>query len=322
MVLFAIGLEEVRGKKKKKTDESQHSSFLCKSSYLSFLFYMNLIILDMEWNQPFSRAHMIKKPVELIGEVIRIGAVKTDETMTDIAHFNMCVRPKFYKKMSFAVGKVTGLKSSSISYGVPFEQAYKAFMEWCGDDPVIFTWGTEDERIMRVNLAVNRMEDTFPECRDLQIIYSRRIMRDFRQYSVMGAVENLEIQQDLKAHDALNDAIYTYRIAKCIDIIKYLPEYPQIAAEIEAERERLKQERYHKSFTVKTDEDILHIRKITFCRCPECRSNMERSMFIKVSEDTYTADVKCETCGSFTVTLSIKDNGDETLTVIRNFIKL
>ncbi len=49
---------------------------------------------------------------------------------------------------------------------------------------------------------------------------------------------------------------------------------------------------------------------------------MERSMFIKVSEDTYTADVKCETCGSFTVTLSIKDNGDETLTVIRNFIKL
>ena len=35
--------------------------------------------MDLEWNQAVSAARMIRKPVMLNGEIIQIGAIKTDE---------------------------------------------------------------------------------------------------------------------------------------------------------------------------------------------------------------------------------------------------
>ena len=41
---------------------------------------MNYIVIDMEWNQPFSKEHIkIRNGVRLVGEIIQLGAVKMDE---------------------------------------------------------------------------------------------------------------------------------------------------------------------------------------------------------------------------------------------------
>ena len=42
---------------------------------------MCCIVLDLEWNQPFSMRSMITTPVRLHGEIIQIGAVKLNEQL-------------------------------------------------------------------------------------------------------------------------------------------------------------------------------------------------------------------------------------------------
>ncbi len=281
---------------------------------------MNLIILDMEWNQPIGKKNMITRPVPLTGEVIRIGAVRTDESMKELSRFNMCVRPKFYKKLNYAVGKVTGLEGSSISYGQPFSDAYARFVQWCGEDPVIFTWGTEDEKIMLSNLAVHKMENHLPPYMDMQAVFSHRVAKDSKQYGVSAVLEYYGLEQDLKAHDALNDAIYTYRIAREMGLVQYIPEYHDIEREIAEERARLREQRYRREFAgIAGMEALLASRKIMVCRCPECRSKLERTAFEFDNDNVMSAEAKCANCGKFTIEIHIKNNDDGTISALRIF---
>lgn len=286
---------------------------------------MNLIILDMEWNQPIGRKNMVTDPVPLPGEVIRIGAVRTDESMEEHSRFNLCVRPAFYKKLNFAVGKVTGLEGASISYGLPFPEAYRRFVQWCGDEPVIFTWGTEDEKIMLSNLAVHGMKNVLPPYFDMQAIFSRRIAKDGKQYGVSAVLERYGLEQDLKAHDALNDAIYTHRIARCMELAQYIGEYSQIEAEIAEERKRLREERYCRTFEKLPGRDaVTGSRKIIMCRCPECRSKLKRSSFKADRDDRniLRAEAVCENCGKFAITIAITPNEDGTVSAQRRFERI
>jgi len=42
---------------------------------------MNYIVLDMEWNQPYSKAKKHPRGVELRGDIIQIGAVKLNRRL-------------------------------------------------------------------------------------------------------------------------------------------------------------------------------------------------------------------------------------------------
>ncbi|MBQ5311478.1 MAG: exonuclease domain-containing protein [Oscillospiraceae bacterium] len=283
---------------------------------------MNLIILDLEWNQPLSRDRTVTEPVVLNGEIIRIGAVKTNERMEPVDTFSICVRPKFYKKIHFAVGKVTGLESSSLTFGQPFPLAFERFMEFCGDDPQILVWGTEDERVLRANVAVHRIDCTLPRFTDIQVIFARRITMDNRQYGVSAAVEHYGLPLDLKAHDALNDAIYTYRIAKEMQLMKYIPdEYEKILAEIEEEKRLQRELRFYRTFPgIESVDEGMKNRKITLCRCPECKGRMRRTRFTFISEKKAIAYAECADDGKYLVTLkfSLCPNGKYDVT--RSFI--
>ncbi|MBR4224654.1 MAG: exonuclease domain-containing protein, partial [Oscillospiraceae bacterium] len=235
---------------------------------------MNLIVIDLEWNQPMKPDTLITEPVPMYGEIIRIGAVRTDETYKKMETFQMCVRPKFYRRIHYMVKKVTGLDSTALSYGLPFRDAFGRLMEFCGSDPVFVAWGSEDEKVLRANMAVHGMDDSMlPSFIDLQIIFSRRHTHDGRQYGVVPATELLGLPTDLQAHDALNDAIYTYRIGRKTDLARYIPDgYAEILAEIEEEKRIQREQRYFRTFYA--EESIraaMHSKKITVCRCPECK---------------------------------------------------
>lgn len=61
---------------------------------------MNYIVLDLEWNQPFDLRCTLKRPVLLHGEIIQIGAVKTDEDHHILDTFKILVKPKLYTRMT------------------------------------------------------------------------------------------------------------------------------------------------------------------------------------------------------------------------------
>lgn len=59
---------------------------------------MCCIVLDLEWNQPFSMRSMITTPVRLRGEIIQIGAVKLNEQLEIVDTFKVMVKPKYYER--------------------------------------------------------------------------------------------------------------------------------------------------------------------------------------------------------------------------------
>lgn len=273
----------------------------------------------MEWNQPHGRSNTVTVPVPLHGEIIRIGAVKINENMQETDRIHVCVIPKYYKKMNTMVKRVTGLSGASITFGQKFPEAYKHFADWCGEDSVILTWGSEDEKMLDTNLTVHNMNVSHPKFYDLQQIFARRIMEDSRQYSLMAALEHYGIPCELKAHDALNDAVYCSRIGLRMDFSRYLDEYEDMLREAAEE----KQEKYYRTFmNVRSVEEAMTGRRITFCRCPKCRRIMKRRKWVNYSGTSVINCCECKEHGEYYVRIKMKKCPDGTYAVTKKYTRM
>ncbi|MGN1105721.1 MAG: exonuclease domain-containing protein [Huintestinicola sp.] len=280
---------------------------------------MNYIFLDMEWNQPHGRSNTVTVPVPLHGEIIRIGAVKVNENMQETDRIHVCVIPKYYKKMNSTVKRVTGLSGASITFGQKFPDAYKRFADWCGEDSVILTWGSEDEKMLDTNLLVHKLGISHPKFYDLQQIFAHRIMEDSRQYSLMAALEHYGITCELKAHDALNDAVYCSRIGLRMEFSRYLEGYEEMLREAAQE----KQEKYFRTFmNVKSVEAAMASRRITFCRCPKCRRIMKRQKWVFYSETSVINCCQCREHGEYYVRIKMKKCPDGTYAVTKKYTRM
>lgn len=274
----------------------------------------------MEWNQPRGKVNTVTEPVPLHGEIIRIGAVKLSEDLKEISRHHGCVIPKYYKKMNSSVGKVTGLGSSAITYGQKFPDAYERFLRWCGDDCVILAWGGEDEKIMDANLAVHGISrDALPRFYDLQQIFAHRIAGDGRQYSLQAALEYYGMPMDLKAHDALNDAIYTARIGVKMRFPRFLAEYDDMLKAVE----EMKSEKYIRTYlNISGVDEAMKSKKITLCRCPQCRRIMKREKYIFHRENIAISLAKCSQHGEYFVRIKMTECPDGTYAVTRKMKRL
>jgi len=188
---------------------------------------MNYIVLDMEWNRPLSRTRKIKYPVMLNGEIIEIGAVKMDESLTFVDQFDVMISPKFYKTMNKAVHEVTLISNEDIGNGVPFEQAISEFKSWCGDEYIFLTWGPSDMNILWKNLTVYGLKsDWLPESFDAQLMFDDQVTMECRQFALSYAIWKLGIKP-YPAHKAVNDALNTAEIIKKLDMMNWMAEERQ-----------------------------------------------------------------------------------------------
>lgn len=273
----------------------------------------------MEWNQPRKRSETVTSPVPLHGEIIRIGAVKINGDMQETDRIHYCIIPKYYKKMNSAVGRVTGLSGASISYGQKFPEAYSRFLEWCGAESVILVWGSEDEKMLDANLAVHKIKTPHPKFYDLQQIFARRIMGTNRQFSLIAAAEQFGIPCELKAHDALNDAVYCARIGVKTDFLRFLDGYEDMLREAEEE----KQEKYFRTYmNIKSVEEAMSDRRITFLRCPRCRRIMKREKWVFYSVNAAVNCCECRAHGGYYVRIKMKKCPDGTYAATKKYSRL
>lgn len=285
--------------------------------------YLNYIFLDLEWNQPKGRAGMVTAPIALYGEIIRIGAVRVDDNMNITARYHDCVIPKYYKKMNHAVQKLTGLEASSITYGYKFPAAYSRFKEWSSGG-VILTWGDEDKKIMDSNILIHGMkaDETVPWY-DLQRIYAYMIVKDGRQHSLQSALEYYGLDQELKAHNALNDAIYASRVGEKMDFRDYLENYDRLLLEAEKRKEEMKKEKFYKTFlNVPSISAALSNSKIMDCRCPMCRQDMTSREWVRVREDIFINCARCSEHEDFFVRIKMRRCNSGTYAVTRRYTHL
>lgn len=274
----------------------------------------------MEWNQPAGKEAAVKKPVYLIGEIIRIGAVMLDEDMHEVSRHYSCVVPKFYKHMNESVGRLTGLKSSAITYGMSFPNAFSHFMKWCGTDCVFLTWGGEDEKVMRANMGAYQIKGVrLPKFYDLQKIFAYRVVCDGRQYGLTAALEHYGLTAELQAHNALNDAIYAARIGIAMDLSGYLSEYDKMLEEIR----RIKSEIYIvNSRETGSRESIIENSDICVCRCPVCDTEMKREEYIFHKETSAISCAECGEHGAYYIKIRFKECTDGTVSVTRRIKRL
>ncbi len=175
---------------------------------------MNYIVMDLEWNQPLYRGQQASRRAggALMVELIQIGAVKLDMERRLVGSFNRYVAPVHYRKMHPRIRRITGISQEDLADAQPFLQAMDDFKAWCGEDPLLVTWGCDDASVLKHNMDFFRVPFELPEVYDLQKLYA---MQDVDgqpvQRSLQAALKHYAIgtRNDLLFHNAVDDAYYT-----------------------------------------------------------------------------------------------------------------
>lgn len=174
---------------------------------------MNYIILDLEWNQSAKGKNYENKKLPF--EIIQIGAVKLNENGDVQDSFNCVVRPSVYKKLHSAVKEVVALTDQDLRAGVSFQEAFLRLMQFCQDDYIFCTWGSQDLWQLQQNMQYYQIENAFPKAMkyyDVQKMFSIVYEDGKLRRTVEHVVDVFGFEKDLMFHSAINDARYVAKI--------------------------------------------------------------------------------------------------------------
>ncbi len=196
---------------------------------------MNYIVLDMEWNQPWPGSPSARKvlPVQIRGEILQIGAVRITETQEVADEFQVLIKPKYYRRLNRRVSKLTGIKEARLrAEGIPFPEVISQFRSWCGDDTIFLTWGFDDITILRENLLLYGLDESWvARWYNAQMIFNAQTDGSNAQKALKTAMEIFGIEASRPAHDALGDAYHTALICSRLDLKRGMQEYEQALKE-------------------------------------------------------------------------------------------
>ncbi len=276
-------------------------------------FYMNYIVLDLEWNQRVTQNLVRTKPVYLSGEIIQFGAVKLDEKYHICSEFRQLVKPNFYKKLHWSVAKLTKIKAEDLSaFGLPFQQAVRRFFDWCGPDPVFITWGPDDIPMLRSNLLMYGMStDLLAKSYDLQPIFDSQISHLDRQLALSDAMIMVN-EEELTAHDALNDAINTAALCKHLDMDRGIAEYKRVVNLDNLPILDNVDFKFADMSAMRASDRLKNF------ACPACGGKTACSTWIDSGKGRKLSLADCQNGHQYLVRLKIKKSPDESLSVIRS----
>lgn len=256
---------------------------------------MAYIVFDMEWNQPA----YAKQPqrgangVRLSGEIMQIGAVRlaADGSITD--SFSMCVRPRFYKRLNKRVRELTGITKEMLADAPEFPEVCAAFATFCGEHPILLTWGYDDIPMLRQNMAAWGLDTSL--CADfynLQTVFNAQTDGGKNQRSLAYAMEYYGIAPEFEAHDALHDAYHTALVAAHLDLGAGLSDYggdPGTLWEHPLENARFG--------PYKSKAEAFADAALTAPLCPLCGMQLTAEKWISKGSGVYMTLANCETDG-------------------------
>ena len=179
---------------------------------------MDYIVIDLEFNQNFDFKVGKKAPSNprMPLEVIQIGAVKVDKNLDIIDKFGTTVAPRLYDRLNPFVAKVTGLTGSQLRKSPPFPAAYHGLLQFIGKGDVhLCFWGNDDLRELFRNVLFykqnpHRLPSSYINVQSLASVHQDLPAK--QQMALSTVVSQLEIEDDLPFHNAVNDAYYTAKV--------------------------------------------------------------------------------------------------------------
>ncbi len=258
---------------------------------------MKKIIFDLEWNQPTNSPASKLLPH---GEIIQIGFIVTGEDNSITDRVELMIRPVCYKKMNPYVSSLTGIKQSDINKGMTFAEAVGIMAAHFTPDTVLITWGDDDMPILRDNLTFHGITGVaLPVHYNLQRIYSAQTGSQQAQIGLKTALENFGITDEIKAHDALNDAYMTFLIAEKLDLEKGIAEYSKRIVVKPSKTVVQPWEKYTPVCTANVETNIKPAGLADLCRkthlcCPVCGIDYSGAELVRHGKCSFVASAGCE----------------------------
>ena len=262
---------------------------------------MDYIILDLEWNQSAKGKNFEKE--ELPFEIIQIGAVKLDAHGKVQDVFNRVVRPTVYKKLHCAVKEVVALSNEELKNGLSFQEAFAKLMQFCGDDYIFCTWGSQDLWQLQQNMQYYRIENAFPKVMkyyDVQKLFSIVFEDGKLRRTVEHAVDVFGFEKDMAFHSAVNDARYVAKIFQRLMENKEAMERVSVdyfkPPMIKKEEVCLRFKTYSKYVyrVFESKEEAMADKGVCSIKCPICRTALRKKvLWFTSNTKKYYCVAKC-----------------------------
>lgn len=268
---------------------------------------MNLIIFDLEWNigyQPKTFQYHGAE-ITLRGEIIQIGAVRIDENGNVLDTFDMTLKPRIFRKLQHHIAKVTGLTQVELDMGVPIAEGLAEFVRWAGPDAQFAEWGLDDVPVLKQNLFLNGLDESWPEhWYDLQRVFLQSFPRkEGEGMTLESVVDRMGIEKDIPFHNALDDAMYTVRIARLLPLADALRAYPSEETQL---REALLTDPASTYYDVTlfpgrlNHDDYKTVPELCAVNCPLCGSALNvGEIWLKRGNTGYYTQADCPRHGSW-----------------------
>lgn len=272
---------------------------------------MNYIIFDMEWNQPSSPKE--KNHALIHGEIIQIGFFVLNDKLEVLHKEDILIKPVCYPNINKYVSILTGINQDLLNTGIDFKSSICRMAEFFTDDTVLFTWGDDDIPILRENMKYHGVTDiVLPMHYNLQRFFCAQTNTPSRQIALKTAAEHFEINTDIQAHNALNDAYITLLIARKLDIRLGISEYAKYSLSINEKNAQqpwltakvlfLIEQEFHGRF----DGMAAFCKNITL-RCPECGEQLKLNCLCRHGKAAFVTTAFCEKHGGYFIRYELKE---------------
>ena len=284
---------------------------------------MQYIVLDMEWNQAWPGSYAARRvPEKFRGEVIQIGAVRVTDRQIVGDEFQVLIKPKVYRKLNKKVSQLTGIKDADLAeHGVPFPEAMEQFRDWCGDDCVFLTWGFDDIGILKENMALHGLDDTWVDrWYNAQMIFNSQTDGATAQKALKTAMQMTGVEASRPAHDALGDAYHTAIVCTRLDLPRGMEEYGKSMKQHEdgfhgAEIPGcISRKVYHGYATKEAAMEAMGGKENL---CPKCERQMDHGKWVPQQNKRYGTLCACPDHGDFLVRVRLAPDEDGTVKVVR-----
>ena len=284
---------------------------------------MQYIVLDMEWNQAWPGSYAAKRvPEKFRGEVIQIGAVRVTDRQIVGDEFQVLIKPKVFRKLNKKVSQLTGIKDADLAeHGIPFPDAMEQFRDWCGDDCVFLTWGFDDIGILKENMALHGLDDTWVDrWYNAQMIFNAQTDGATAQKALKTAMQMTGVEASRPAHDALGDAYHTAIVCTRLDLPRGMEEYGKSMKQHEdgfhgAEIPGcIARKVFHGFNNKETAMEALGGRENL---CPQCEAQMSHGKWVNQQTRRYATLCTCPEHGNYLVRVRLAPDEDGTIKVVR-----
>ncbi len=254
---------------------------------------MKYIVMDLEWNGGYSRfTH------GYFNEILEIGAVCLEESMTVCSEFQALVRPSLVEGLSRLVREMTGITREEAVKGIPFTEAMLRFQRWMGEEPaVILTWSQTDLHMLEENCRFFYGTERIPFLRqyaDLQLYCQRKLgVSTAQQLGLEAAGRLLSLDEEgVDHHRALDDSRLTARILSRIyeagDLLPYLQE---------ADDEFYRRLNFKTRFLSDLEDPALDHDQLRFT-CERCGRELIPEKEWRYRNRAFCSVLQCPSCGT------------------------